>query len=212
MESVNDIHLLAIESAIAGGSIALFNGVDFISGVAGESSVSRAEDLLPNIESLLDASGVDRHKLNRIAISVGPGSYTGLRIGIATVMGLSRGLGIDNVGIPIIEAIADHYSGDPSLIALPMGRSDICIADTAFASTRVVSLDELKREMEQRRDARLLAHTDLIPDLIELRPDVIDLGTNLAKYVGLAAFNRPPGNTLDPIYIQNPRFGNALPA
>ena len=73
-------------------------------------------------------------------------------------------------------------------------------------------MDELKREVEKRHDVSLLVHSDIIPDLIEIRPDVVDLGTNLAKYVGLAAFNRPPGNTLDPIYIQNPRFGNALPA
>ena len=212
MERVNDNYLLAIESAISGGSIALFKGGKFVSGSAGGNSVSRAEDLLPHIESLLDEPGVLRHELGRVAISLGPGSYTGLRIGIATVMGLCRGLGIDYVGVPLIEAIAACYPESPSLIALPMGRSDICLADTGSAVTRVVSVDYLTREIEDRRDSRLLAHSDLIPDLKELRPDVIDIGANLARFVAAASLNLPKSDTLDPIYIQNPRFGNALPS
>ena len=212
MERVNDNYLLAIESAISGGSIALFKGDGLVSGSAGGNSVSRAEDLLPHIESLLEGSGVSRHELSRIAISLGPGSYTGLRIGIATVMGLCRGLDIDHVGVPLIEAIAACYPAGPSLIALPMGRSDICLADAGSGLMRVISLDDLKREIEEQHHSRLLAHSDLIPNLIEIRPDAVDIGTNLARFVAAAALNRPKSTTLDPIYIQNPRFGNALPS
>ena len=84
-------YLLAIESAIAGGSIALFKDDYIVCGASGGNFVSRAEDLLPRIIDLLGDAGITVGQLKRVAVSLGPGSYTGLRIGIATVMGLCRG-------------------------------------------------------------------------------------------------------------------------
>ncbi len=206
MVKVNNNYLLAIESAIAGGSIALFKGDDLISGASGDGSVSRAEDLLPRIMDLLGEAHVKRNEISRIAISLGPGSYTGLRIGIATVMGLSCGLRIDQIGIPLFEAIADFYDDRRSLIVLPMGRSDICVSEVRPGDTRVISSRALAIELESGADSRLLVHSDLVPSLIEIRSDVVDIGTNLAKFVGASALHRPKSTGLEPIYIQNPRF------
>jgi tRNA threonylcarbamoyl adenosine modification protein YeaZ len=204
---VNNTYLLAIESAIAGGSIALFKGKDFISGASGSDSVSRAEDLLPQIIHLLKKAGVERNAIDRIAISLGPGSYTGLRIGIATVLGLSRGLGIEHVGVPVFEAISDFYENCPGLIALPMGRSDICVVEDESRDARITSLDALKTELEIAPHPRYFAHSEIVPSFIEICPEVIDIGTNLARFVGTAALRRPKGSGLEPIYVQNPRFG-----
>ena len=206
MANVNKKYILAIESAISGGSIALLAGDDFVSGFSSGNSISRAEDLLPRIVDLLGEAGVKRDEIGRVAISLGPGSYTGLRIGIATVLGLCRGLGIDYVGVPIFEGIANYYDDVPSVIALPMGRSDICVAETASGVTRVISLDVLKSEITKWPSSRLLVHSDLVRDLKEIRPDVVDIGTNLARAIGAAAFDRPKSTALEPIYIQNPRF------
>ncbi|MDI1241982.1 MAG: tRNA (adenosine(37)-N6)-threonylcarbamoyltransferase complex dimerization subunit type 1 TsaB, partial [bacterium] len=148
MASLNSNYLLSVESAISGGSIALFNGADFVSATSGGCSVSRAEDLLPRIIDLLREAGVERNDIHRIAISLGPGSYTGLRIGIATVMGLCRGLGIDYIGVPLFEAIADAHEHGPSLMAVPMGRSDICVSEAGSGNARVASYDDLKAELD----------------------------------------------------------------
>lgn len=209
MANVDDSYLLAIESAISGGSIALFKGADLVCGASGDNSVSRAEELLPRIIELLAEEGIAARELNRVAVSLGPGSYTGLRIGIATVMGLCRGLGIDYTGVPVFDAIAGSYGDRSSIIALPMGRSDICVAGATVESNQVTTLDGLKSMIARSPDKSLLAHSDLVANLIGIRPDVVDIGTNLARYVGTAAFDRPDTATLAPIYIQNPRFGNA---
>lgn len=207
MAKVNNNYLLAIESAIAGGSIALFKGPDLISCASGGDSVSRAEDLLPQLIALLNKAGVERNEINRIAISLGPGSFTGLRIGIATVMGLCRGFGIDHIGVPLFEAISDFHDARRSLIAVPMGRSDICVSEAESGNTRITSLDELKMEVETASDLRLLAHSDIVSRVIETCPAVIDIGANLAIFVGAAALRQPNSSSLEPIYIQNPRFG-----
>ena len=120
MEAITNKFVLAIESGIAGGSIAILNGTDMISGVSGSATVSRAEDLIPRLEQLLHEAGLKIDEIGRIAISLGPGSYTGLRIGIATVMGLCRGLQIEYVGVPIFHAISSLFPHPELLIALPM--------------------------------------------------------------------------------------------
>jgi tRNA threonylcarbamoyl adenosine modification protein YeaZ len=207
--SVEGKYLLAIESAVAGGSIALFKEADLVCGSSGNNSVSRAEDLLPRLVELLGDAGIKVGDLNKVAISLGPGSYTGLRIGIATVMGLCRGLDIDYVGIAIFDAIASCYAKDSSLIALPMGRSDICVGGTAIDGSQVTSSDGLQHIIEKSPDCLLLAHTELVPVVIGIRPDVVDIGANMARFVGSAATGRPTSASLVPIYVQNPRFGNA---
>ena len=208
MAAVNEPYLLAIESAIAGGSIALFKDADFLCGASGDSSVSRAEDLLPRIVELLADAEITVGELNRVAVSRGPGSYTGLRIGIATVMGLCRGLEIEYVGVPVFDAIIETYGDPSSIIALPMGRTDICVA-AGPAEIQVTAIDGLKTMIAGSPDTRILAHSDLVVQLIDIRPEMVDIGTNLARFIGTAAFDRPRTATLDPIYIQNPRFGNA---
>ena len=58
-----------------------------------------AERLMPMIDRLLDEAGVGYADLTRIAVCTGPGSFTGLRVGIAAARGLALGLGIPTVGV-----------------------------------------------------------------------------------------------------------------
>lgn len=202
-------YLLAIESAIAGGSVAIFADDKLVLSRCGEGSVSRAEDLLPNIIAMLDEADIPKVQLFRIAVSIGPGSFTGLRIGIATAMGLKRGLGIDYVGVPLFHALASGFSD--AVIAVPMGKSDICLASSgSLDSPRVVSSDAFLEIVLDERPAKVLVHPAIAEKLNESMADLGQLealNPNLAEYIGLAALKLPASDQLDPIYIQNPRFG-----
>ena len=74
--------ILAIESAIAGGSLSLIRGDVELGNWIGRADVSRAEEILVNIDAMLTACGVSKHDLDLIAVSAGPGSFTGIRIGM----------------------------------------------------------------------------------------------------------------------------------
>lgn len=67
---------------------------------------THSEILLPMIDEVLRRSGIDAGMLDGVAVSGGPGSFTGLRIGSATAMGLAEGLGIPIINIPTLEALA----------------------------------------------------------------------------------------------------------
>lgn len=67
---------------------------------------AQASDLVPALERLLSELGATPLDLTGILVGLGPGSYTGLRIGVATALGLARGCGAALRGIPSSEALA----------------------------------------------------------------------------------------------------------
>ncbi|MEM9802040.1 MAG: tRNA (adenosine(37)-N6)-threonylcarbamoyltransferase complex dimerization subunit type 1 TsaB [Planctomycetota bacterium] len=67
---------------------------------------SHASDLLVEVASAVEELGADPGDLDLVVVGTGPGSYTGLRVGAATALGLHRGSGAALVGVPTFEAIA----------------------------------------------------------------------------------------------------------
>lgn len=99
--------ILALETATPAGSIAI---VDDTEGLIGEVRVNvriaHAERLMPSIQWLLGASGVSIKEIDAFAFSIGPGSFTGLRIGLSTVKGFSFATGKPIIPVPTIDAFA----------------------------------------------------------------------------------------------------------
>ncbi len=119
--------ILSIESAIRGGSIALAHGAEVIDYWIGEGGVSRAEDLLWNIDLMLKQNAIEKRELTRITVSAGPGSFTGIRIGLATAMGIAASLNISLAKYSILYAMAVSQPDSELIVtAVPVGRGVIC--------------------------------------------------------------------------------------
>lgn len=117
--------VLAIEGAIGGGSLCLLQGQTILGCWSGNGEISRAEDLLENVDALLKNAGIDKAAWDQIAVSNGPGSYTGIRIGIATALGLGRALGITCSGFSLLDAIARESSvAGNFVVALPIRKDE----------------------------------------------------------------------------------------
>ena len=135
--------ILAIESAIRGGSIALARGVDVLDSGIGEGGVSRAEDLLWNIDEMLKRNNFAKHELSQIAVSVGPGSFTGIRIGLATAMGLASALNIELLKYSVLYAMASgQLDGERITAVVPVGRSVSCKQTFRKNASEMVALTE----------------------------------------------------------------------
>lgn len=203
---------LAIESAVNGGSLAIVQGVRVIAAYdGGEKGVSRAEDLMPNLERLLGSSGLDKRDISKIAVSIGPGSFTGLRIGIATAIGLKRSLGIDYVGISLLNAMAELATDESVISAVPMGKADVCFqrfsSDLAVSEPVAVSEAEFRSLLDNDRFSKRVVPSSLTRMIADRENEsFLDVGTNLATIIGMNAATKPSTKTLDPIYVQSPRF------
>lgn len=103
--------LLAIETASPAGSVALVNEDGIIGEFLLNKVATHAETLLPAIESLLSHTRLTLQNLNGIAVSIGPGAFTGLRVGISTAQGLAQAEDLPLYPVSTIEALA--YSAPP---------------------------------------------------------------------------------------------------
>jgi tRNA threonylcarbamoyl adenosine modification protein YeaZ len=80
------------------------------------------ETLLPSLGRILSENNVRRSRLTAIVVGTGPGTFTGLRVGLATAKGLARGLGIPIVGIASSDALLDAARADDTAPAADPAR------------------------------------------------------------------------------------------
>jgi tRNA threonylcarbamoyladenosine biosynthesis protein TsaB len=107
------VRVLGIETSSVRGSIALIEGDRTLVVASHERENSHDASIQPLIERALADAGWSARELDRIAVGTGPGSFTGLRVGIALAQGISEGLAIPLVGVSSLAAMA-HAAPDSS--------------------------------------------------------------------------------------------------
>lgn len=100
------INLLAIETTGPLASVALLNDREELTEIGSEQKMSHLQNLMPMIGNLLESCQLRIDDLTHIAVSEGPGSFTGIRIGMATAKALAQALCLPTVGVPTLAAFA----------------------------------------------------------------------------------------------------------
>jgi len=127
--------ILVIDTATTRAIIGLADAAGRIVAADGWSAGYRhGEELLARIDALLAVAGVRLADLGAIVIGLGPGAFTGLRVGLATAKGLAHGLAIPIVGLStgatLLAALDDDpASPEPRALLLPAGPSDQVVVD-----------------------------------------------------------------------------------
>jgi tRNA threonylcarbamoyladenosine biosynthesis protein TsaB len=99
------MRVLAVDTATEASSVALLSGEELISRHA-EGGLSHAQQILGMVEAVLAEAQVSLSMLDGIAASVGPGSFTGVRISVAVAQGLAFGAGLRVAAVSTLEALA----------------------------------------------------------------------------------------------------------
>ena len=90
-----------------------------------------AEALMPMIVAVLADAGIGFPALGAVAVTIGPGSYTGIRVGLAAAKGIALARGIPLIGVTTLEAVAraarDQRPGAPVLVVLETKRADLYV-------------------------------------------------------------------------------------
>lgn len=98
--------LLAFDTATAQVTVALHDGTEVVAQERSERSMKHAEMLAPLIESVLASAGVSPAELTKIGVGVGPGPFTGLRVGIVTARTMGFALDIPVLGVCSLDVVA----------------------------------------------------------------------------------------------------------
>lgn len=118
--------LLSIETATLAGSLAILRGNHVLEVSSGDPAVSHSNTLLADIDRLFLRANLSLQDVDCFAVASGPGSFTGLRIGIATIKALASTLNRPCIGVPTLEAIAHSAGPSGSTVAmLPAGRGEV---------------------------------------------------------------------------------------
>jgi len=129
--------------------------------------------LVPAIKDLLKTIDLKMEEINGIAVSIGPGSFTGLRIGLGVAKGLSYSCSLPLLGIPTLEAMAFPLTKIPHLICPILESKKDEIYDVVFRGG-----DSLHRVMDYKcEDIQ-----SLLTRLSSLKEKIIFLGDGIKKY------------------------------
>jgi len=146
---INIIPLLAIETSEDICSAALYFSDEKFYTSSINLKHSHSEKLFEIIEVLFNLAGINRNELSAIAVSGGPGSFTGLRIGMAAAKGIATGTAVPLIVVPTFEALAFQLSfqmeeGSEFIIANKVNKDEVYYARFQIKSNSFIFVEDLK--------------------------------------------------------------------
>lgn len=194
------MNVLAIDTATPAPAVAVLTG-DRVHEQMLPDDRRASEDLIPAIEQCLRRAGLELKDCARIAVCSGPGSFTGVRVGLATAWGLSRAAGVPVETVPTLEAMAEAARG-PGVTrvaaALDAGRGEVTVGLYSLEGARALAIGDPERlaqaaAVEQTRNwERVCLPGSLLGG--EAGPPVESVAAALARCVGRSP--RDSGDTI----------------
>lgn len=160
--------LLALDTATSLVTVALHDGAAVLVELTGDTPLHHGEQLAPLVERALLEAGAGRRDLTAVAVGVGPGPFTGLRVGLMTARTLGWALGVPVHGVCSLDVIAAEVVG-----AAPSAAA----AGTGLEHGFVVATDARRREV-------YYARYDC--DAVRLEPPVVGRPADLATTAPVA--------------------------
>lgn len=192
-----------------------------LSEISEEIGKGHAERLMDIISDVMASAKITYGDIDRIVTTTGPGSFTGIRVGVATARGFGVGLNVPVIGVSNLEAMLDQFSSDmaenkKSLgVAITAGRSQAyCLFDfqTEFAEANepfVAELDIVKNALEKRKQAFSLCGT-AAADIIGSKHPTGKISEHSYGKASLAVVARIGAQSTDilnkpePLYLRKP--------
>ena len=167
------MRILAIESSAVTASVAILTDDLLTAEYTINYKKTHSQTLLPMIDEICKMTETEPESFDLIAVSIGPGSFTGLRIGAATGKGMALALGKDMVAVPTLEAMAYNVYGSGKIICPVMD------AKRQHLYTGVYEFDESGR-LSAVKEQSLLSYEELCGVLNNLGRPVVLLGDGVS--------------------------------
>ena len=163
-----------------------------------QGALTHSETLMPHIETALGMARVEKSELEGIAVSIGPGSVTGLRIGLASAKMMAYALHIPLIAVPTLEALAHHYicEGVRLVPMMDAQKGNVYVQEFTWRA------DEDALTLHEESPLAILPLAEVIAGLSETEQPVLLFGDAMQKKTTLAL---PANVRLAPIHARMPR-------
>ncbi len=189
------MRILAIEASSLVASVAILTDDIITAEYTVNHKVTHSQTLLPMIDEVCRMTETEPESFDAIAVSGGPGSFTGLRIGSATAKGLGQALGVPLIHVPTLDAMAYNMYGTDMLICPVMDarRSQVYTGIYSFESgalkihrqSSAMAIEELMEELDG-----ICHRTVFIGDGIQVFREFIDERARFEHEFAPAGINR----------------------
>lgn len=214
--------LCAIDTSTALGSVALFEDERLVAEDARRVSNAHGESLLPMVDAIFAKAGWRPADVERWCVGIGPGSFTGVRIGVATVKGIVLGTGAEIVGVSSLEALAalvpDRAKPIVAAVAAIRGELYLEVAGSARSEPVCLAPDAIEAWLEGIAPSAVAPAVVLVGEAAEKIPPLpsrtmtlLSAGDHALPHArGVAIVGRgraaEPVDLLEPIYVRAPEI------
>ncbi|AJY47357.1 tRNA (adenosine(37)-N6)-threonylcarbamoyltransferase complex dimerization subunit type 1 TsaB [Martelella endophytica] len=211
--------ILALDTASADCAVAIADGDVVLSRAVETIGKGHAERLMPLLDACLHEAGITLQDIDRIAVNIGPGSFTGIRVGVSAARALALAIGCECVGVSSLAVLGEQqlaaHPGRAVLVTIDARRGEAFSA--VYASDGAILLEPAATAYEDlaalaaRFDAVATGSGAIIAGLCEASTaDHVEIET-IAR-LGLTV---TPGASVSPLYLRaadaRPQAGFTLP-
>ncbi|EJF98866.1 universal bacterial protein YeaZ [Bartonella vinsonii subsp. arupensis Pm136co] len=210
--------ILAIDTASIYCAVALFHHKSVIAHISERMNKGHAEKLIGYIAQVTDQANMSLNQVDRIAVNIGPGSFTGVRVGVSTARALALALKIPAVGVSAFEALAAQISNKNTTSAITVvieaGRDMFYHQDfnndlTPLGAPSLKTIENIIEDLPQQTTL-IGPAADIIALYIEnnkvnkiiVRDKILCEAADIVNYAHLAA-NKKPQDPPRPLYLRN---------
>lgn len=225
--------ILAIDSSATAASVCIADENKIIGEFFINTRLTHSQTLIPMVEQLAKNTGTDLKEIETIAVNAGPGSFTGVRIGVAAVKGLAFANNLPCVPVSTLESMAYNMLGNDCVVCSVMDARCSQVYNAMFrvssgsierlCDDRALALSDLKLDLQKYSEKIVLVGdgAELCAEYLENSLDNVFLApvnnrTQTAASVALAAFEGLKNGTavssaeLMPIYLRLPQAQREL--
>lgn len=160
------MRILAFDSSAKSASVAILCDNRIIGSSFINTNITHSQTLVPMAEQLLNNTNLSINDIDALAVSVGPGSFTGVRIGVSVVKGIAMPLNLPCIGVSTLEAMAYNYIEKDCIIVSTMDARCNQVYNALFrfndcklerlCGDRPISISELEKDLENYKEKVIL--------------------------------------------------------
>lgn len=188
--------ILAIDTATQVSSAAIAAPEKLLAELTMQAKLTHSETLMPHIEQVLKMASVPKEQLDAIVVSIGPGSFTGLRIGLAAAKAMSYALDIPLVGVSTLRALAYHYP--------VAGVRIVCLLDAQKGNAYVETYRWEQGHLRTVDEVKVAKTADIIEWCGRMKEPAVLLGDVVQKKIA-GKMELPEGVSAAPAHLLMPR-------
>lgn len=188
--------ILAIDTATQVSSVAVAARGKLSAEITMQAKLTHSETLMPHIKQVLRMASVPKEQLEGIVVSIGPGSFTGLRIGLAAAKAMSYALDIPLAGVSTLRALAYHYP--------VAGIRIVCMMDAQKGNAYVETYRWVQGRLQTVDEVQVAGIADIIQWCGRMEEPAVLLGDAVQKKI-IGKMELPEKVTAAPAHLLMPR-------